>query len=92
MPQLMPHHGEIEFKKGFIERYSKLTDWKKFKQYCCSYLRRSIRVNTLKISVGVLKKRLEGKGFTLVQVPWCKEGFDPKPSRLETPEESCSVH
>lgn len=75
MPELMPHHEQIEFKKGFVERYSSLTNWEEFKTICCSYLRRSIRVNTLKISVSVLKKRLEGKGFTLVPVPWCKEGF-----------------
>lgn len=38
-------------------------------------LRKSIRVNTLKISVKELKKRLERKGFELEPVPWCKRGF-----------------
>lgn len=75
MPQLMPHHEQIQFKKGFVERYSKLTDWEEFKRYCCSYLRRSIRVNTLKISVVRLKKQLEAKGFIFTPIPWCKEGF-----------------
>ena len=39
-----------------------------------SFLRRSIRVNTLKISIKELKERLEKK-WNLEQVPWCREGF-----------------
>ena len=65
---------EITFKPKFIERYSKLTNWDNFKQYSLSFLRRSIRVNTLKISINELKKRLE-KNWNLEQIPWCKEGF-----------------
>jgi len=65
---------EIIFKPKFIERYSKLTDWESFKQCSLSFLRRSIRVNTLKISVKELKERLE-KNWVLEQIPWCKEGF-----------------
>jgi NOL1/NOP2/sun family putative RNA methylase len=62
------------FKQKFIERYSKLTDFDEFKKYSLTYARRSIRVNTLKISVEELKKRLE-HDWMLEQVPWCKEGF-----------------
>jgi NOL1/NOP2/sun family putative RNA methylase len=65
---------KITFKPAFIERYSALTDFDKFKEYSLSYLRRSIRVNTLKISVTELKKRLL-PDWDLLQVPWCKEGF-----------------
>ncbi|MBI2652030.1 NOL1/NOP2/sun family putative RNA methylase [Candidatus Woesearchaeota archaeon] len=65
---------EITFKQKFIERYSKLTDWEAFKQCSLTFLRRSIRVNTLKISIKELKERLE-KNWTLEQIPWCKEGF-----------------
>ena len=65
---------KIVFKEKFIEKYSKLTDWEEFKRYSCAYLRKCIRVNTLKISVEDLKKRLE-KEWNLEQVPWCKEGF-----------------
>jgi len=61
------------FKEKFIERYSKLTDWELFKDYSLRFLRRSIRVNTLKISIDNLKKRL--KKWNLGQIPWCKEGF-----------------
>jgi len=64
----------IEFKEKFIERYSSLTNWEEFKTCSLTYLRRSIRVNTLKISIEELKKRLEDN-WKLTQVPWCKEGF-----------------
>ncbi|MBN2111734.1 RsmB/NOP family class I SAM-dependent RNA methyltransferase [Candidatus Woesearchaeota archaeon] len=70
----MPNAGEIEFKKQFVERYSKLTEFDDFKRYCLAFLRRSIRVNTLKISIKELKKRLE-KDWKLEQIPWCREGF-----------------
>jgi len=71
-----PFHNapEIEFKPKFIERYSKLTDWEAFKQCSLSFLQRSIRVNTLKMPVDALKKRLE-KDWDLKQIPWCREGF-----------------
>lgn len=65
---------EVNFKDKFVERYSKLTDWEEFKKSSLSFLRRSIRVNTLKISVNDLKERLE-KSWNLEQIPWCREGF-----------------
>ena len=65
---------KVKFKPKFVEHYSKLTDWDIFKKYSLSYLRRSIRVNTLKITISELKKRLE-KDWQLIQIPWCKEGF-----------------
>ncbi len=66
--------SEIIFKENFIERYSKLTNFKEFKNSCLTPLRRSIRVNTLKISINNLKQRLESN-FTLQKIPWCDEGF-----------------
>jgi len=74
MPQQIPDSEQIEFKEKFIERYSKLTNFEEFKKYSLSFLRRSIRVNTIKISIDKLKKRLE-KNWNLEQIPWCKEGF-----------------
>ena len=74
MPTKIPNTDEIEFKDKFTERYEKLTDFEEFKKYSLSFLRRSIRVNTLKISIDELKKRLETK-WNLQQIPWCKEGF-----------------
>ncbi|MBI4142047.1 RsmB/NOP family class I SAM-dependent RNA methyltransferase, partial [Candidatus Woesearchaeota archaeon] len=70
----IPECEKIEFKEKFIHRYSQLTDWNEFKKYSCSFLRKSIRVNTLKISIAELKKRLE-KDWILEQIPWCPEGF-----------------
>ena len=70
----IPDKEKIEFKDKFVERYKQLTDWGKFEKYSLSFLRRSIRVNTIKISINDLKKRLE-KNWKLDQVPWCKEGF-----------------
>ncbi|MBW2994332.1 hypothetical protein KY315_02855, partial [Candidatus Woesearchaeota archaeon] len=60
MTKLKPIPGteDIEFKPKFIERYSELTDWEDFKKYTLCFLRKSIRVNTLKKSVAEVKKRL----------------------------------
>ena len=66
---------KVEFKQKFVDRYSKLTDWEAFKAISLTYLRRSIRVNTLKINIADCKKRLEHLGWQLTQIPWCKEGF-----------------
>src|SRR3989338_10518721 len=74
MPHQIPDSEKLEFKEKFIERYSKLTDFEEFKKYSLSFLRRSIRVNTIKMQVNELKNRLE-KNWVLEQVPWCKEGF-----------------
>lgn len=73
-PEPIPDIGGIEIKEGFQERYSALTDWEPFKKYSLSFLRRSIRVNTLKISVPELVSRME-KEWELTPIPWCKEGF-----------------
>lgn len=70
----MPDFDKIEFKEKFIDRYSKLTDFEEFKKYSLSWLRRSIRVNTLKASVDDIKQRLS-KDWILTPIPWCKEGF-----------------
>lgn len=42
---------------------------------CQRPLRRSIRVNTLKISVADFLQLTAPYGWTLTPVPWCKEGF-----------------
>ena len=62
----------ITWKDKFVERYSKLTDFEIFKEYSMKPLRKSIRVNTLKISIPDLKKRIP---YPLTPIPWCKEGF-----------------
>ncbi len=42
---------------------------------CQRPLRKSIRVNTLKISVEQFKQRAEQKEWQLTPVPWCENGF-----------------
>jgi tRNA (cytosine49-C5)-methyltransferase len=66
---------DIKFKKDFIKRFSELTDWEEFKEYNLSFLRRSIRVNTLMDSITNVKKSIEEKGWKLIPIPWCKKGF-----------------
>ena len=74
-PEQIPSTEHFVFKPAFIERYSELTDWEEFKRYSLSFLRRSIRVNTLLASVRDVKKSIEAKGWKLTPIPWCKEGF-----------------
>lgn len=66
---------EIKFKDRFVNRYSKLTDWDTFRKVSLTYLRRSVRINTLKKSVEEVKESLAKKGWILTPIPWCKEGF-----------------
>jgi len=75
MPEQIPTTETIKFKQGFIDRYSALTDWKEFKEYSLSYLRRSIRINTLATTIKETKESIEKKGWKLTPIPWCKEGF-----------------
>ena len=70
----MQHLDKIKIKDNFKNHFSKITDFDLFMKYSLSYLRRAIRVNTLKISVDELKSRL-GKDWILDPVPWCKDGF-----------------
>lgn len=65
---------DVEIKDNFKERYEKLTDWDKFITCSTKFLRRSIRVNTLKISVEECKKKMS-KNWMLTAIPWCEEGF-----------------
>lgn len=74
-------------KSEFEQRYRQLLgsdgEYERFLQYSLSYLNKSIRVNTLKVAVAEVKKRLENQRFSLYQVPWCKEGFWMKGDRTD---------
>jgi len=74
MPKPFPDADKYVFKEPFVKQYSALTDWPEFKRFTLSFLRKSIRVNTLKISVKECISRLE-EDWVLTPVPWCKEGF-----------------
>jgi tRNA (cytosine49-C5)-methyltransferase len=65
---------DVEFKERFIKRYEGLTDFALFKDYSLRFLRRSIRVNTLKIGIDELKMRL-APSWIMNPIPWCPEGF-----------------
>lgn len=73
---LEPIPQKIDIKEKFEAHYKKIMgkEYGKFMEYSLSYIRKAIRVNTLKISVDDLKKRLEKK-WILTPIPWCKEGF-----------------
>ena len=73
MLEQFPNKDQIVFKEKFIERYSELTDWDEFVKYSLSFLRRSVRVNTIKTNNADIKKRL--KKWNLKQIPWNKNGF-----------------
>ncbi len=66
----------VDVKKRFEDHYRELLgeDYDKFMNYSLSYIRKCIRVNTLKSTVDDIKKRLEEK-WILEQIPWCNEGF-----------------
>lgn len=70
----IPQH--VMIKEAFEAHYRALLkdEYDKFMQFSLSYIRKAIRVNTLKISVEDLKYRLEPR-WNLEQIPWCPEGF-----------------
>jgi NOL1/NOP2/sun family putative RNA methylase len=64
---------KLKFPEEFKRRISKLTDFKEYEECANKFLRRAIRINTLKIPVNELKPRL--KNWKLTQIPWSKEAF-----------------
>ncbi len=72
---IMTDKDDVEWKDKFVERYDKLTEFEEFKKMSLTYLRRSVRVNTLKADIDVVRHRLDKLGWQLKQIPWCKEGF-----------------
>ncbi|MEM3126627.1 MAG: RsmB/NOP family class I SAM-dependent RNA methyltransferase, partial [Candidatus Woesearchaeota archaeon] len=72
----IPDADKIKIKEEFISHYKKFCpNYDEFMKYSLSFLRRSFRVNTLKIDIARCRKRLEKQGWILEQIPWCKEGF-----------------
>lgn len=75
LPTPIPDASKYIFKEEFVNRYSTLTNWDEFKKFSLSFLRKSIRINTLKTTIPECKSRLEKKGWKLTKIPWCSEGF-----------------
>lgn len=65
---------KLELKKEFIEKYSKLTNFQEYEEIINKFIRKAIRINTLKTTIKETKKALI-KSYKLIQIPWCKEGF-----------------
>lgn len=68
---------KAEIKPFFEKRYKKLLGdrYDEFMKYSFTYLRKCLRVNTLKIPVNDLRRRLEMQGWQLTPIPWCPQGF-----------------
>ncbi len=63
----------LQLKKEFVERYKKLTDFNEYEKYLNKFLRKAIRVNTIKTTVNKIINDLDS--LNLRNIPWCKEGF-----------------
>ncbi len=83
MLKKFPDSEKYVFKEKFVNRYGALTDWDVFREFSLSFLRKSIRVNTLKIDIDECVKRLGD--WVLEPVLWCNEGFfiEHKSGRLD---------
>ncbi|PSU34633.1 16S rRNA (cytosine(1407)-C(5))-methyltransferase RsmF [Photobacterium lutimaris] len=72
-------HPKIHIPDAFIEQIRQIMpehlSMDEFIAICKTPLRRSIRVNTLKISVADFLERVADKGWALTPVPWCDTGF-----------------
>ncbi|WP_016957231.1 16S rRNA (cytosine(1407)-C(5))-methyltransferase RsmF [Catenovulum agarivorans] len=75
---LLPDHF-INFITPCLPSHLNLQD---FIDYCGKPLRKSIRVNTLKISTEEFVEKATQQGWQLTSIPWCKDGF-----WLQRPEE-----
>jgi 16S rRNA (cytosine1407-C5)-methyltransferase len=67
----IPEHF-IDDVKTYLPEHLNIDD---FLSACKRPLRKSIRVNTLKITVEEFIKHANEKGWQLTPIPWCSEGF-----------------
>lgn len=67
------------FPAGFLDQMQQMLSdeaaFSEFKAFCHLPLRRSLRVNTLKISVADFLQLVAGYNWQLTPIPWCAEGF-----------------
>lgn len=71
----MPHPFDPSASLRVFDRYAPFTDLQALKAYSARPLRKSLRVNTLKMSVEELRTYAHEKRWRLAPVPWCPEGF-----------------
>lgn len=62
----------IDDVKSYIPAHLSIDD---FIDFCKQPLRRSVRVNTLKMSIAAFKQYCQTQNWTIEQIPWCEEGF-----------------
>nr|WP_321383982.1 16S rRNA (cytosine(1407)-C(5))-methyltransferase RsmF [uncultured Vibrio sp.] len=72
-------HPNVYIPDAFLEKIQTILpaglNMEDFVSSCQKPLRKSIRVNTLKISVEAFIQRADEKGWKLSPVPWCESGF-----------------
>lgn len=75
----MSHSSRVFFPQAFLDQMQQLLpDSAEFERFIATSqtpLRRSIRVNTLRISVGDFLALVAPCQWTLTPIPWCEEGF-----------------
>jgi len=77
LPDKILSSEKVEIKPYFKEQYQKILGprYDEFMDYSFRYIRKCIRVNTLKTDVATIRDRLSAQGWLLTPVPWCEEGF-----------------
>ncbi|MGY5703745.1 16S rRNA (cytosine(1407)-C(5))-methyltransferase RsmF [Vibrio antiquarius] len=72
-------HPNVYIPDAFLEKIQTILpahlNMEDFIASCQKPLRKSIRVNTLKISIEAFLERADAKGWKLSPVPWCDTGF-----------------
>lgn len=75
----MSHSSRVFFPQAFLDQMQQLLpDSAEFERFIATSqtpLRRSIRVNTLRISVGDFLALVAPSQWALTPIPWCEEGF-----------------
>ncbi|ATZ11782.1 16S rRNA (cytosine(1407)-C(5))-methyltransferase RsmF [Erwinia amylovora] len=75
----MPHISRVFFPPAFLEQMQQMlpdaNDFARFIAISQQPLRRSLRVNTLKISVDDFLQLVKPYQWALTPIPWCPEGF-----------------
>lgn len=75
----MSHSSRVYFPQAFLDQMQQLlpdnTEYQRFLAISEQPLRRSLRVNTLKISVADFLALVAPYQWALTPVPWCAEGF-----------------
>lgn len=75
---------KITFKDSFIKRYNALLGkrYDEFIDISLTYLRKSIRINTIKCNSSVISERI-GKRWEMTKIPWCDVGYWVKSERRD---------